>query len=317
MKALVCDRYGGIETMRVAELADPRPATTEVIVAVKAASVNPVDGKVRSGALRLLARTRFPRALGIDFAGVVEELGAEVTSIPRGTPVYGCLPWTSARQGTHAALVRVRAQHVRQIPPGDAAGIDWAFWAALPCAGLTALVGLDRCGDIAGRRVLVNGATGGVGHLAVQIARARGAEVTAVTSSRNADFARELGASSVLRYDLDEKPPQPSRVVFDAWAHLKAREAMRLVERDGCIASSLPSPSLIARMLWNRVADGPRIVLANLKYDQELYASLERLVAAGALRPSVSARFPLDSGAEAFRVLEAGGVRGKVVIDIG
>jgi len=164
--------------------------------------------------------------------------------------------------------------------------------------------------------VLVNGATGGVGHFAVQLARARGAEVTAVCSARNAERARALGASAVLDYRQQDFTRGAARydVIFDAHAHLAFEDARRVLRPRGRLVSTLPGPRFIARALWQRVAGGPQLVMGNLRAKPEDYAELERLLASGAVRPIVEHTYPLAEAAQAYATLEGGGVVGKVVI---
>jgi len=200
VKAFYATRYGGPEVMSYGDLPDPSPGRGEVLVAVRASSVNPVDWKLRAGEMRLVTGGRFPKVFGFDVAGVVAALGPGASHLAVGDRVYGMVPVWMRRDGAHAERVAVAARRLRPIPEG------WTFEvaASLPVAALTALNGLRQCGELAGRSVLVNGATGGVGHFAVQIAAVRGAKVTAVCSARNAARARDLGAVEVLETEAAE-----------------------------------------------------------------------------------------------------------------
>ena len=312
MKAFFATRYGGPGVMRLGELPDPSPGAGEVLVAVKAASVNPVDWKVRNSGNRLVSG-RPPKVLGTDLSGLVAALGAGVSGIAVGSAVYGTTRMMFGAQGSHAEQVAVPAKRVVPLP----AGLSFEEAAALPVAALTALNGLRQCGELQGKAVVVVGATGGVGHFAVQIARARGARVTAVSSARNADRARALGAEDVVDYGREDFTRGNRRwdVVFDAHGGL-AFPAAVLSER-GVFATTLPRVATVLGLLWHRLAGGRQIALANLRDRPEDYAELSRLLASGAVRPVVGRVFPLEQAAEAFAALEAGGIVGKVVIRVG
>ena len=243
MKAFYAERYGGPEVMRYGELPDPRPGRGEALIAVEAASVNPVDYKIRGGMFRLLTGRSFPKVLGFDFAGVVRELGPGATGWRTGDAVYGFSILHLRQPGAHAELVPVAARRLRRRP----AAISPEEAAALPVAGLTALHGLRQCGDLGGRRVLVNGATGGVGHFALQIAQARGAAVvTAVCRGRNAELAAGLGAHEILDHEREDftRSGRQWDVIFDAHAGAgtEANLSQQIVNSDE-VENTMPQES--------------------------------------------------------------------------
>ena len=315
MKALQIKAYGGPEVMQIGELPEPEPKQGQVVVAIKAASVNPVDWKVRAGELKLITGRTFPKTLGSDFAGVVERLGTGVTEPSVGARVYGITPVMMRKPGAHAERLAVARKRLRLMP--DSMSFEQA--AALPIAGLTALNGLRKCGELHGKAVLINGGTGGVGHFAVQIAKARGATVTAVCSERNAGRARSLGADVVIDYRKQDFTAGSVRydVVFDAFGHLKYSDVARVFSDDGTLVTTLPALPLIARAVWQKVVGGRhRIVPGNLRDHPEDYAELERLLAEGSVKPVIDKIFPLAEAAQAYAALEAGGTVGKVIIRI-
>ena len=314
MKAFVANAYGGPEVMALTELPEPMSGPAEVVVEVRASSVNPVDWKVRSGAMRLLTGGGFPRALGCDFAGVIARVGSKVMGWSAGDRVYGFTPIMLRKPGAHAERLRVVAKGLRRIPEG----LEFEEAAALPVAGLTALNGLEKCGPVAGRAVLVIGATGGVGHFAVQLAKARGARVTAVCSGRNAEQARALGAQRTIDYRGDELGSAADRydVVFDAYGHFGFGSSRRLLAPRGIYVTTLGSPTLFGQGILQTLSFGPRIVFANVRDRQGDYAALEQEVLAGRVKPIVSRVFALGDAAQAFAALESGGTVGKIVLRI-
>lgn len=315
MRALYINRYGGPEVMAVGEVPDPVVGGEDVLVQVKAASINPVDWKIRSGLLRIVTGSRFPRVLGGDFSGVVQAVGNQVRGLSVGDAVYGSAPVFGKRQGSHAQLLVVPAENARRMPQG--LGFEEA--ASLPIAALTALAGLRPAGPtLQGKEVLVNGATGGVGHFVVQIARSRGARVTAVCSARNADLARQLGAEVVLDYAKGDvtRSGKTFDIVFDAHGGMGFSAASRVLARKGFYANTLPSPSLFLHMGLQCLKRGPRVVGANMRGRPEDYAELEALLASGAVKPVIGERFVLERAREAFAASEGGKARGKIIISM-
>jgi NADPH:quinone reductase-like Zn-dependent oxidoreductase len=314
MKAFYATAYGGPEVMRYGELPEPAPRRGELRVAVHAASINPIDWKLRGGMARLLSRRPLPRPFGTDFAGVVTAVGEGVGAYAIGDRVYGIVVTMFGHPGTHAEQVTVPVGRIHRMPPG----LGFVEAAALPVAALTALNGLRLAGERAGRRVLVNGATGGVGHFAVQLARAGGATVTAVCSARNADRARALGAAKVLDYRTEDFTRGSERYdfVFDAHAGVGFRRSSRVLARGGAYAATLPTPALMVRSFASSLLPIGRGFVANMRGEPEDYAELERLLASGKVTPIVEHVLPLAEAAKGFALAEAGGVVGKVVLKV-
>jgi NADPH:quinone reductase-like Zn-dependent oxidoreductase len=315
MKAFVARSYGGPEVMGLASIADPVPRRGEVVVEVQASSVNPVDWMLRNGAVHSQPDGRFPKIFGADFSGTVEAVGEGVTRFVRGTAVYGNASPMGGGHGAHAERVAVAAERVHRMPPG----LSYEEAAALPVAALTALDGLRQCGDVRGKTVLVNGATGGVGHLAVQIACARGAMVTAVCSAAHADRARELGAVKVIDFEVEDFTRSGRRydVVFDAHGALRADSVARVLAQGGQHVTTLPVRQGIVRSFWRRFSRGPAVLAATPRDRDEDYAVLARLIAVARIRPAVAEVFPLERAGEAFAAQESGRAVGKVVIRVG
>jgi alcohol dehydrogenase len=199
MRAMGLRRYGPPEVLEALEVGRPEPGPEGVLIRVAAAGVNPADCLLRSGGLRFLARQKMPFVPGADVAGVVEAVGPGATRFGVGDPVYAMLPNTAG--GGYAEYAVAAEGAVAPIPPG----LTFGEAAGVPLAALTALQALrDEAALAAGARVLVNGASGGVGTFAVQISRAMGAQVTGTASGRNADLVRGLGADEVQDYTQED-----------------------------------------------------------------------------------------------------------------
>jgi NADPH:quinone reductase-like Zn-dependent oxidoreductase len=298
----------------VADLPDPGPRENEVLVAVRASSVNPLDFKMRAGSLRLLVGSHVPRITGADFAGEVVAAGAGVGVFRPGERVFGFTNAFARQQGAHAERVAVPARQMRLIPRS----LSFEEAAALPCVALTAISGLLNAAPLEGRRVLVNGAGGGVGHLAIGIARAHGARVTARTSGRNFDLVRQLGAEGVLAREAGPLAAAGAvfDVIYDAWGHLAFGDASPVLARGGALVTTLPGASLGLRALLARLFGGKRVFFSNLLGRDEHWTELIRLVEERGLKPHIGGTFCLDDAAKAMAVVEAGGVSGKIVIRI-
>jgi len=318
MRAVILDRNGPIDSLRIGEMDAPSMSADEILVRVHAAAVNPADLKVvsgKDGAAFIHAR-KFPTAIGYDFSGVVEKVGANVRGRTVGDEVFGFLPYSGTnKQGSFAELVSVKA-HAVGVKPG---GVSHEQAAASATVGCTALQGLrDKGGLRAGQRALINGASGGVGSFAVQIARQLGAEVWGTASAANADFVRELGAARVIDYrktplrSLDAKLD----VVLDAAVTSSFQEVRGLLNAGGAYVTLLPSTSLFVGMV-SSLFSSKRCGLVMVKSRAADLDQLGQWLAAGEVRASIDETFPLSEITTALSVQESGSIRGKLAIRLG
>jgi NADPH:quinone reductase-like Zn-dependent oxidoreductase len=312
MRAVTFSRYGGPEVLGLTELPTPTPGKGEVLLRVGAAAVNPVDWKLASGAFRLVLPQRFPVVPGMDVAGTVEAVGKGVTTLRPGDRVHGRLDGP----GASAAFALAKVDVLAPIPEG----MTMAEAAALPLAGMTALQALrDACRlplANASQRVLVVGASGGVGHLGVQVAKAAGATVVGVCSTRNVAFVERLGADAVLDYTQPEPyaGQLPFDVVLDCVSDNPGAFLPMLTPR-GHYAAVLPGPRVIARSLLNvlRGRQAHAILLRRSALDLRL---LDGLWEQGRLRVAIDAVYPLEHLAEAWRRSMTGRAVGKIVVEV-
>lgn len=313
MRAAFFDSYGPPEVIYVGEAPVPVPGAGQVLVRVGAATVNGGELFLRAGRLRPFSGRRFPKRLGIDVAGRVEALGAGVADVRAGDEVWGVLP--RGRMGTAAEFVVLDAGRVAPMP----AGLDAAGAVSLLAGGTTALTGLrDKAGLRAGERLLVRGAAGGVGSVAVQLGKALGAHVTGLASARTADFVRGLGADVVADYAVTE-PSDLGRfdVVFDTVGGALPAFRRLLAPGGRMVAVAFDSRRILRDVayLFGSWVFGPRRVrFFSGNPGRELLTELGRFVDEGRLVPVVDTVRPLAEVAAAHRALEDGGVRGKHVI---
>ncbi|MER8185628.1 NADP-dependent oxidoreductase [Kitasatospora sp. NPDC094015] len=302
MRAVVFSRYGDESVLEAVELPVPVPAAGEVLVRVRAAAVNPVDWKLREGWVPM--DRPFPRGLGFDVAGVVVGSAAP-DGPPVGAEVYGMLPLPHG--AAYQEYTAVPAAALAPVP----AGLDLEQAAAVPMAALTAWQALDAAGVKGGERVLVQGGAGGVGHLAVQLAKARGAHVLATASARNLDFLRELGVDEPLDHGADDlRTLAPVDVVIDAVGGQVQRDSWALLRPGGTLIT-LPEPLDEAHRLPG--IDAHRVVVVP---DGPTLTLVGELIAEGRLRIEVQQVLPLDRAAQAHRISAAGRVRGKLVLSL-
>lgn len=316
MKAVLYDRYGGPDVLYLDRVPRPEPASGEVLVKVRAFSVNGSELAARAGRLRLLTGRRFPQRVGLDFTGEVAEPGAGVTRFAVGDRVWGVLGRTSGF-GSAAEYVTVPAERVGLVPDG----LDLVEAAALPVATTAVTALRDRAGLRPGERLLVRGAAGGIGNAAVQLGKAYGAEVTALARVANADFVRGLGA----RRAVDHRTVRPADlgrfdVVLDT-AGTELRAFRRLVSPGGRMVAIAFDPKRPAASLGYLAASAVhgrrRVRYFSGNPTQGHFDDLARHVVEGKLSPAVDTVFSLEETAAAHRALEAGGVRGKYVIRVG
>lgn len=314
MKAHYSTAYGGSEVSVYGDLPDPSPGIDQLLVEVKAASINPVDWKIRNGDLKFISGSKFPRIYGADFAGIVQETGKGVNGFKPGDRVYGSRSVLFNRHGAMAQLRAVDQDYVRVIP----AGMSFNEAAALPIAALTALNGLRKCGVRAGSHVLINGGTGGVGHFAVQIARARGAIVTATCSAANRDLAMKLGADEVMGYSPEELAATDKKfdAVVDAYGKMEFRHVCHLLKRKAIYTSTLFIPPPYLSIILVRLVFGKKLKSANMRRHPEDWKEMESLFNEGKLKPLLENVFPLERAADAFDLAEKGKLRGKIVVTV-
>lgn len=315
MKAVHVLGPGGPEQLVVRDVPMPRPRGDQVLARVHAASVNPLDWKVRRSAVRVIYGLKFPFIPGFDFAGVVETVGSNVRRFQPGDSVYG----GTTTGGCHAEYVAVNEASVALKP----ASLTLVEAASVPAAGLTALQALPvRAHVQPGARVLINGASGGVGSFAVQIATVLGADVTAVVSGANVEFARVLGAKRVVDYTRENFTELDDRfdVIFDVVPNRSFPQCARLLSRDGIYLTSMPGPGPFLWRLVTRVARPfgyrKQCWWVMLKPNREELEQLAGFVDKSGVRPAVERTFTLDDATTAHGLMESGHVRGKIVIVI-
>lgn len=305
MRAVQLHEYGDPSVLRVDEVPRPHPGAGEVLVEVRAAGVNPIDWKLRSGGLQAFMPVELPHVLGIDLAGTVSELGPGVTEFAVGDDVFG------RGQGAYAEYATASAQSIARKPEA----LSFQQAATLPIGGVTAWCGLFETAGLArGQRLLVHGGAGGVGGLAVQLGRWKGAHVIATASAANLDFVRSLGADEVVDHSAArfEDVVRDVDVVFDTVGGEVTDRSWSVLRKGGIlvVVAGMPQPELALQhgVRTSGVQAPPAI--------RSILDQLAALVVDGNLKPLVGERFPLAQVEAAHRASETGHGRGRIILEV-
>jgi alcohol dehydrogenase len=332
MKAAVIDRYGSNDLVRVADVAVPTVGPTDLLVRVRAAGVNPLDVKTRRGEVKVLLKYRFPLVLGSDLAGEVVDLGARVTRFRNGDAVYSRLD--AERIGAFAEYAVVRDGAAALKP----ANVTFEEAASLPLVALTAWQALVEIGELrAGQRALIHAGSGGVGSVAIQLARHLGAAVFTTVGRRNMDLVKRLGADVAIDYRSErfEDVARECDVVLDSAGGDTLVRSFECVRPGGVVVSIGGTPSAAFARRWGL---NPLLVLALgimsrksttaarrrgaryeylfMRADGDQLREITRLVEAGAIAPLVDRTFPLAQVRDALAYSETGRATGKVVVEV-
>jgi NADPH:quinone reductase-like Zn-dependent oxidoreductase len=323
MKAIVCTQYGPPDALQFKEVAKPSPAANELLIKICAASANPLDWRIMRGDpffVRLAFGLRKPKieVLGSDFAGRVEAVGKDVTQFQPGDEVFGAKGFAG---GAFAEYVCAREEELAAKP----ANVSFEAAAAVPVAAITALLGLrDKGGIKPGQKVLVDGASGGVGTFAIQIAKSFGAEVTAVCSTKKMDTARSIGADHVLDYTQENftQNGQQYDLILAANARHSIFAYRRALSPDGICVKAGGEPTL--QGAFEDLLLAPILSRIGRKKTCGFFAKgnkkdllvLQELLESGKIVPVIDRRYPLSETAEALRYLEEGHAQGKVIITV-
>ena len=311
MQAVRIHEFGGLDSLRVEDAPTPEPGEGEVLVRIRAAGINPVDWKICAGeAIATRLKDPFPFIPGWDVSGVVEAAGAGVSGLRAGDAVCGMVRWPLGGGG-YAEYVAAPAEDL--VPrPGT---MDDAQAAGLPLAALTAWQALFDAADLqAGQTVLIHAAAGGVGHLAVQLAKWKGAHVTGTASARNEPFLRELGIDRVIDYNRTrfEDVTRDLDVVLDGVGGEIQERSWSVLKTGGMLASIRGRPDD-----EQAAARGVRARYISVRADAAQLRGIADLAAGGLLRVHVDETFPLNEVRKAHEKSKTGHTRGKVVLRVG
>lgn len=308
MRAVRLHQYGGIDRLTLEQIDKPTINADDILIQVKAAAINPVDWKIREGYLKDFIPYELPVTLGWDVAGIVTQVGENVDQFSVGDEVFS-RP-NIARDGSYADFIAVKASEAVL----KSTKLDFAQAATLPLAGITAWQCLVDVADIQpGQRVLIHAGAGGVGHLAIQIAKAKGAIVVATASSANLELLTQLGADEAIDYAKAPLAEQIALVdvVLDTMGGEVQQSSWSLLKAEGMMVSVVEPPSEETAKQHNVQA-----AFVFIEPSSRILTELNKLVESDQLRPLIEHRFPLEKIAEAHQQSQSGRTRGKIAIDV-
>ncbi len=311
MKAALIKQYGGPEVLELADVSSPKPKEDEVVIQVAATSVNPIDWLVRDGAAKSFVKVKFPVILGCELAGKILEVGSRVTRFSAGDEVFAMMPhhW-----GANAERVVLAENLVVKKP----AGLSMREAAAIPVAAMTSLRGLVQRGEVRrGERVLINGASGGVGLAAVQIAKAHGAIVTAVCGRDSFERVKELGADEVIDYRKTDFTAGDAKydVIFDCIGNAPYTKCSRVLRGRRVHVTTMPKPWTFIRMFLNPLFGTKVVALITTGNGQDL-ETIKSMIDDGKLKPIVDRVYPFAQIATAHEYSKSGRAKGKIVLEM-
>ena len=299
--------FGGPEVLSPDEVEFSLPDASQVLVSVKAAGVNPVDFKIRSGKYPAVREDRLPYTLGRDISGVVEKCGAQASMFKVGDEVLGIVGICG---GGYAEKAVLDQSAIARKP----AALDYVHAAAIPLAAQTAWQGLFRHGKLKpGQSVLIHGGSGGVGHFAIQFAKAKGARVLTTVSTGNLEFARSLGADVVIDYKKQRFEDHASDLdmVFDLIDGETRERSWKLIKHGGTLVSTLTEPSQETAKKF-----GVHALRYTVEADGSELAEIVKLIASGKVKPHIERTYPLQEASHALAAVEKGNSVGKVVLAV-
>jgi NADPH:quinone reductase-like Zn-dependent oxidoreductase len=312
MKAAVIREYGSTDVLRNEEVEEPKIKSDELLIKVHASSINPIDWKIRKGMLKFITGNKFPMILGMDVSGEVLQLGSQVTKFKMGEQIYACL---SVPGGGYAEYVAV-PEKLAALKPNN---ISYEQAATIPLAAMTSLQALRDQGQIkAGQSVLINGASGGVGTFAVQIAKVLGAEVTGVCSSKNIDLVKSLGTDRTIDYHQQDFTQEKIQydIVFDTVAKSSFSNCKKVLKPNGVYCTTLPSAEIVIQGFLTAFLPGKKAKLIFLSSNSKDLMLLSYWIESGKIRSVVDRTFSLSDIAAAHAYSESERAVGKIAIAV-
>lgn len=313
MKAIVYKKFGSTDVLQTVEQPKPTLKPDQVLVKVKAFSINPMDWKIRKGEMKLMSGSKFPKQTGADFAGIVEDFGASVSGLKIGDEVFGVVK-NLMKEGASSEYVAVTYTLVWKKP----ANLRFAEAASIPVVGTAAITALGKMGSTnSSTTILVNGATGGFGMFLLQLLKQRNPYITAVTSTKGIEFAKKWGANSAVDYTKENVLSQKATydIVIDLSGKMEYKNAKPILKAKGLFLNPTPKPIEIpTSLIKNLFSSKKHLVLLSspsTKYTDVLLTAVKN-----GLQIEVNKIFPFAQYKEAYQYAEQGGYIGKVVVEM-
>ncbi len=313
MKAIITKAYGSVDVLSVENIEIPTIQEDEILVQVKAASINPLDWRIRTGEMKIMTGKTPPRILGSDYAGVVSKVGKNIKKHKIGDEVFGLIDIVKTKEGTYAEYVKVKENDINIKPKNS----SFEEAASLPLVSLTSYQAFVNVAEAKkGNKVLINGCSGGVGSAAVQIGKALGYEITGVCSTKNVEFSKALGADNVIDYQKENVLNKNEKydIIFDTVGNLKFSLSQKLLKEKGTyVTTAVTLPGMIFSPITNMFRS-KKSKFVIVKPDAENLNSIKQMVENEELKGQVSKIFNLENVKEAHQMSQSGGFNGKLVL---
>jgi len=312
MKKIIYSKFGGPEVLQIAELPIPAVQETSLLVKVKAVSINPLDWKIRNGEMKLMSGSKFPKGIGIDFSGIVEETGTTITQYKKGDEVFGIL---DVFKGEALSEYIIATEKEIALKPSN---ISFEKAAAMAVVGSAALQIFNTLLEVKkGTEILINGASGGIGMFAVQIAKMKGALVTAVVGNSGVQSTKDWGADFVINYNNEDvlKGSKQYDIVIDLSGKMPFSKAKKIMKHSSVYIHTAPGPREILSSFFINLFSSRKYKLLMLKPSPEYLAELKEYVESG-IKIVVSKAYPFQSFEKAYTEVSNGKFIGKAVITI-
>lgn len=310
MKAAQISKYGGSEVVEINNVPKPTSSSGKVLIEVRAAGVNPVDWKIREGYFQKMVPLKLPATLGGDFSGIIREVGEGVSNFKTGDDVYGTASTLGGGSGSFAEFALADVKSIARKPKHS----NHIEAAALPLAGVSALQALVEHMDLSkGKKILIHGGAGGIGTIAIQLAKHLGTYVATTASANNKQYVKELGADEIIDYKSQsfEDLLHGYDAVFDTVGGETYRRSFKVLKKDGMIVSMVEQPNseLMKKYGVNAIAQGTQV-------NNERLSKLVELIGQQVIKVHIDKTFPLEQAGEALTYLQERHPKGKVVLMI-
>jgi len=312
MKAIVYEKFGTADVLKTVEQARPTIKSDQVLVKVKAFSINPMDWKIRKGEMKLMSGSKFPKYTGTDFAGIIEDIGSSVSGLRIGDEIFGVVK--NMEEGASAQYIAVSSSLVWKKPSDN----SFAQAASIPVVGIAAVTALQKMGNINSQaKILVNGATGGFGMFLLQLLKQHAAHVTAVSSTKGLEFAKKWGADAVIDYTKENLLSKKAAfdIVIDLSGKMGYKNAREIMKPKALFLDPTPKPIEIPLSLVKNLFTSKKHIVV-LSSPSKKYIDILLGAINGGLEIEINRVFPFEQYKEAYQYAERGGYIGKVAVEI-
>jgi len=312
MKKVIYNQYGGIDDLQMSEIEIPGIPTEEFLVKVKAVAINPLDWKKLEGQLKIITGKKFPKGIAFDFSGVIEKVGSHTTNFKTGDEVFGTL---DAMKGEALAeYIVVKKESIFKKPEN----VSFETAAAILTGSTTAIDLFNKAKVNAGDSILINGASGGVGMFALQLATLKGVRVTAVASGEGLNLIKKWHPEKTIDYKKEKAANMPEKynAIFELAGSLPFSQAKNLLKPNGIYVSTLPNPVDMIKAFFNNLFSAKKNIIIQAHPTQEVFTQISEWLTQNTVEMPIAKTFPIDDFKEAYHFARKGGAIGKVVFTI-